>query len=554
MCAAICMLLPAPGNTWAQDTNIEALIDALKDPDEEVRMFAAYALWRTGPDARDAVPALIDALKDGDGEVRNAAVHALGQIGPDARDAVPALIDALKGDDVFVRIAAADALGQMGRGAVPALIDALKDGDDRVRLEAADALESIALALQDAGAIEMIGPLRSVHAALTDLQEPAVSHHADTVRQAIEKLEPARWKRLGESAVTCIRSYPKISTGIAVYLLLAGLCFILLWLRPLWLLRINTVLRPYLDFRLPGWLGGMKVPVRYVLLVGFFHYRPRVLDAWVAQHMDCARTAFENIHTVQERAIHVATPVVLAGESIPELTAPHLHSTFNKHRGYLLIQGEGGVGKTSLACRLARWAMEETPSARLCEDHPMLPVLIEEDMPVAGTDGQNGFIEAIRGALGGLVDAEGPVPEDLLIKLLRRRRVLVIVDHLSEMTPATREMIQPGRPDFPVNALIVISRVEEHPGVTPKTTVTPLPIRGSSLSSFMEVYLTRREKRDLFDDAEYFRACERLSSMAGDRDTTVLLAKLYAEQMISHKEGPDAGGLPDNLPDLMSAT
>jgi hypothetical protein len=32
----------------------------------------------------------------------------------------------------------------------------------------------------------------------------------------------------------------------------------------------------------------------------------------------------------------------------------------------LLIKGEGGAGKTSLACQIAKWAMADDPSERLC--------------------------------------------------------------------------------------------------------------------------------------------------------------------------------------------
>jgi len=67
----------------------------------------------------------------------------------------------------------------------------------------------------------------------------------------------------------------------------------------------------------------------------------------------------------------------------------------------------------------------------------------------------------------------------------------------------------------------------------------------------MEAYLTQRGKRDCFDDVEYFEACRRLSAMVGERDITVLLAKLYAEQMIAAKEGTAEGNLPENIPDLM---
>ena len=83
-----------------------------------------------------------------------------------------------------------------------------------------------------------------------------------------------------------------------------------------------------------------------------------------------------------------------------------------------------------------------------------------------------------------------------------------------------------------------------------KTTLHPTRIQGNRLSSFMDAYLVQRRKRALFDDPEFFDGCNKLSVMVGDRDTTVLLAKLYAEQMIASKERAQ-DKLPENIPDLM---
>ncbi len=60
-----------------------------------------------------------------------------------------------------------------------------------------------------------------------------------------------------------------------------------------------------------------------------------------------------------------------------------------------------------------------------------------------------------------------------------------------------------------------------------------------------------RKARDLFDDEQYFEACKQLSRMAGEREITVLLAKLYADQMVATWENPEAGDLPKTIPDLM---
>jgi hypothetical protein len=192
--------------------------------------------------------------------------------------------------------------------------------------------------------------------------------------------------------------------------------------------------------------------------------------------------------------------------------------------------------------------MAEDPDERLGE-HLMLPILIEQELDPQVQPEQR-LVEAIRGQLQPLIEAAYPVPADLLEQLLRQRRILVIVDHLSEMSEATRDLIRPERADFPAGALIVTSRIEEKLDGVPRTALAPLRVEWNRLSTFMEAYLTQRGKRDRFKDSEYFDACGRLSKMVGDRKITVLLAKLFAEQMISAKEGGD-GELPANIPDLM---
>jgi HEAT repeat protein len=116
--------------------------------------------------------------------------------------------------------------------------------------------------------------------------------------------------------------------------------------------------------------------------------------------------------------------------------------------------------------------------------------------------------------------------------------------------------VRPAQADFPVAALIVTSRINEDLGGASKTLLRPLRLRSNRLSEFMDGYLKQLGKRSLFDDPEYFAACGRLSQIVGDREITLLIAKMYAEQMIAVKEASasaqdTARELPGNLPDLM---
>jgi HEAT repeat protein/beta-lactamase regulating signal transducer with metallopeptidase domain len=136
----------------------DPLVAALKDASADVREHAAFGLGQLR-DAR-AVDPLAGALKDQNASVREQAVFALGQLR--AVSAIDAIAVALKDANPSVREQAAFALGQIrDRRAVEPLISALKDSNESVRENAAFALgqmrdaksiEALVIALKDANA------------------------------------------------------------------------------------------------------------------------------------------------------------------------------------------------------------------------------------------------------------------------------------------------------------------------------------------------------------------------------------------------------------------
>ena len=347
-----------------------------------------------------------------------------------------------------------------------------------------------------------------------------------------------------------VKKHPVLGGGIAYLSSMLMISLGLLWVRPLWLLRINNLLA-LVDFQLPGWLGNIRIPPRHGLIFGFFHYHPRVLDAWIKAHIASAKTEFNKRRTVKERSLYVPIPVTLNGKNVSDLTAERLQLEFSDKVLCLLIWGEGGIGKTSLACQLAQWAMESNSQKRLCS-HVMLPVFLEQEIDLQTSQGDTQFLLAsIHGQLRQLVNAQNLLSSELVEHLLRKQRLLVIIDGLSEMGDATRAIIHPHLPDFPINALIVTSRLEEILGNVTRNTLKPLRIEKERLSSFMEAYLTQKGKRELFTDQEFFHSCEQLRKLAGDRNMTAMLARLYADQMVASKASSALGYIPDNVPDLI---
>ena len=149
----------------------------------------------------------------------------------------------------------------------------------------------------------------------------------------------------------------------------------------------------------------------------------------------------------------------------------------------------------------------------------------------------------------------GSYDKVFLLGALRTRRVLVILDGLSEMvsdpSAAEQDKASPIHPDFPAAALIATSRTKDVMKGT-HATIQPTRIDSEHLSRFMNAYLAKAGCPD-FEDSELFRAYGRLAVMVSDGGhITPLLAKLYAEQMIaSAREGKLQLDLPDTVPGLM---
>lgn len=82
---------------------LPALIDALNDPDPDIRARAEEDIDAVGPDAAEAVPKLVDLLADRDESVRAIACITLSHIGPSASRALPALRKTLSDPSQWVR-------------------------------------------------------------------------------------------------------------------------------------------------------------------------------------------------------------------------------------------------------------------------------------------------------------------------------------------------------------------------------------------------------------------------------------------------------------------
>ncbi|MDJ0593583.1 MAG: SUMF1/EgtB/PvdO family nonheme iron enzyme [Pleurocapsa sp. MO_226.B13] len=337
-----------------------------------------------------------------------------------------------------------------------------------------------------------------------------------------------------------------VPVGILGVISISAICYgIVRWLKPQWLL----LLPKELAIPLPG-QGKLGLSPETML---WLKYPSRVLDRWVAENLEKHQKRFTTeIDTVLNREIYIPIHVKLDDRDIVwSLSNKELRDIFRNQdfeTVCLFILGDGGSGKTSLACQIARWSMEKGELSLF--KNQMLAVLIEQEL------GKKTLLDAIREQLPrGFGD--NYIDEEFLKALLRKRRVLVIIDHISEMSDEEYEHLKEEVSETPINALVLTSRrKDKNLGRIQCKVLEPLKLEQKKLADFVYDYLGRQKKRDIFADQEdFFDVCRRLARMLEEalKSATVMLVRMYADEVIASAEhgGILVDRLPENIPELM---
>jgi hypothetical protein len=519
--------------------SVESLVNRATHENDTSKLGAIIELGSRKAQGAPGLPAIVEAVKNKNWgrdpnwrlDARVSAIGAIAEIiyepNPNdqaMKDAVPPLISV-----------------------IPTVTELLRDSDSYNRRVSVFALLSIANLMQVMKAIDAVPNLKQAVSALEQSNYPEVRRTADAIRDVVLYLNLLWLKGLLPKLT---KEYPKVFIVLVAYLTLLILTLALFVAYPKGLLQINERLSDSVEFSLPSWAGGIKLPLRYLLLVGFFHFRPRVLDAWTRTYLETAQRVFSAKITVQEREIFVPTTVEFNGDMLAELEPADLQPVFSQNQGLLFIVGEGGIGKTSLACILAKSGMRSGKEARLCKQHPVLPILLEQDLDGAATDDK--ILKLIKNQLKILIDVAEAPSERLVRQLLKRRRILVVVDGLSEFSDTSRFLLKTAIVEIPINSALITSRSNEPLfDDLSLSVVRPSRIQENNVSMFFGAYFTKRRKRHLFSDSEFFSICQQFTSMVKGTGGTALFAKLYSEQVIAIKDRPEHDDLPLTIPDLM---
>ena len=264
------------------------------------------------------------------------------------------------------------------------------------------------------------------------------------------------------------------------------------------------------------------------------------LDTWVDRHQTRLSAAFLGLPSVQARQVHVPlevclTPAGATATEVPRLLSPEDLAPVLEGSGehVLLLSGDGGAGKTSLAFAIGRWLLAGEPGGVV-----RLPVVLETAL-AAG--------ETVAGRVQRwLVGQLGDQPPELVEALLAAKRLIPIVDHISELAPGAREQVLAALPP----GLVIVTSRSDDDGFRdrPLSRIEPQRIAAERLQAFFLDYLRRKGQGAALSDDDLMPAQAQLKRIVGDKPITVLLAQMFVDDVIANRE---EGLLAGSVPELM---
>jgi HEAT repeat protein len=122
---------------------VPVILQACHDPDEDVRVYAFYAIGKVDVHQEGVVSALIDGMLDTSAQVRRAVASSMGSLDPFPSTCLPHLIRLLVDPDEKTRRLAFASVSDLGRGAIGSLIRNIDSKDDKMRIAVINVMAQI---------------------------------------------------------------------------------------------------------------------------------------------------------------------------------------------------------------------------------------------------------------------------------------------------------------------------------------------------------------------------------------------------------------------------
>jgi len=268
--------------------------------------------------------------------------------------------------------------------------------------------------------------------------------------------------------------------------------------------------------------------------------RAPVLDAWVARHSARAREAHESvIGQISKDSIYVPMPVSVRGKRLQIPTREDFGWLAGPQSVVLSITGPGGSGKSIFAAELGLWALEGLGKGG---QEPIIPVFIR--LPT--TD----LVATTQEILRPMVDYDEDLDTALIVSLISRKRLLIVIDSLSEWNEAARSYFEQIRGKMAIGALATTSRRPVN--LSGAIQISLQGLDTGSMFLFREKYVKQLNvpvKPD-FEAALDHGLVDMKTKWFDEAEPTCLLVRMYIDDAVANAT-PATTNLASNAPDVV---
>jgi hypothetical protein len=294
-----------------------------------------------------------------------------------------------------------------------------------------------------------------------------------------------------------------------------------------------------------------KLP-RFLFL--FLIESSRSADAFVKYYLSKSLNLFYDNLETQTRKFWVPAPFRIEDKDIvsfsnneltyvPGLT--EIKSMLNPSRIIISIEGPGGVGKSSFAFQIARWGFDSNPVKRI-QKHKIIPLFVNKLS-------QN-LDEACKDKLQYIMNST-TISNSLYKSLLRNKRVLAVVDGISEINALSQDWIDAEKGAKEIQFVVYTSRKPLH--FPESITIIPLGLKISYLDSLIDGFTNSYVGANKFEDErEVLRTrikmiLSEINKSDPDRPVPLVILRLMIQQA---SDLVDQGKhLSDELPNNLSS-
>lgn len=322
--------------------------------------------------------------------------------------------------------------------------------------------------------------------------------------------------------------------GIWILLILLYYAIILL----IWLLYPLAILHIHQKLPLKDLVNGLPAPFNIILSflgilfpISLLAYGRRCLDAWVKKNHAALKSDFGRINTVKAKAGYIPLPVrtgnELNGELIDTPTADKiLPLLVDNNRNIVQIVGPGGSGKTSFACEIGSWLLDRN-NRRYTNNVQRIPYFLEKNT--------TNIVRVISEDLTAVL--QKPVSRGLTNALLKRQRLILFVDALSEMKQETIDYFQGIHGKTPVNSLLITGRNEFNFTRQDNTLIYPQPLNSSNLLFLISAVLQKEDTKLLSNIEDQLAFAQKIAALlkSGNKELAVrpILVRLVMDNLIA---------------------